>query len=55
MQHPALQFRHFGDRQTLGLGKSIQIAEQITQGIPQAAILVGLVLQDFLANAQILE
>ena len=54
VEHPALQFGQFGERQGLGFGKTFQRAQQPAQRVADAAIDFGLLFQDFLADAQIL-
>ena len=54
MKHITLQLWHVGDGNLLGIGKSIERAEQIAEGVAQFAILVGHASEDFLANAMVL-
>ena len=54
VQHPALQLRHVGMRHALGLGKPVQRAEQPAQRVAQAAVEVGLLLEDVAADAHVL-
>ena len=54
VQHPAFQLRHFGLRQVLGGGEAVQAAQQPAQRVAQAAVQLGLLLEDLRADAHVL-
>ena len=54
MEHVPLQLRHIGQRNLFRIGKPVESAEQIAEGVAQFAILVGHASKDFLADAMIL-
>jgi hypothetical protein len=54
MKHITLQLWHVGDGNLLGIGKPIERAQQIAEGVAQFAILIGNTLQDFIPDAVIL-
>ena len=54
MEHIPLQLWHIGNRNLFRIGKPVESAEQIAEGVAQFAILVGHASQDFLADAMIL-
>jgi hypothetical protein len=53
MQHPALELRHVGRLDALGLREALERAQQIAQRVAQPAIEIGLVFQDLGPDAQI--
>jgi len=54
VQYPPLQFGHLGGVHALGGRESVERAQEVAKRVADAAVKVGLMLQDFRSDAQIL-